>query len=242
MHQRAPGLRGQFTAEAVVRQRLLVADVLGQQGVAVAGEQIGQAAGEVRVGGGVGNPARGTGARRDGRTHRDHGRGQLLGDAPQRAAVPRSGPVRLVDEQQGGDAQPLQGPHQDPGLRLYALHGGDDQDGAVEHAQHPLHLGDEIRVPGCVDQIDGDVVDGKRHDSRFDRDAAPAFQREGIGRGAAVVDAADLVDDSGGVEKPLGQTCLTGVDMRQNSQVERAGRVHGASCPSGGWKFPSGRT
>src|SRR5262249_20920035 len=61
-----------------------------------------------------------------------------------------------------------------------------------------------------------------------DRDAALPFQRERIGLGAAVIDAADLVDDPGGMQQPLGQAGLTGVYMRQNPQVER---FHEASCP-----------
>ena len=77
------------------------------------------------------------------------------------------------------------------------------------------------------------------HDGGLDGDAALPFQRQGIGLGAAVVDAADLVDDTGGVEQPLGQAGLTGVDMRQDPQVQRS---HEASCPLDRWQFPSGWT
>ena len=140
----------------------------------------------------------------------------------------RAAAVDLVHEDQRRDAQPLQRPHQHAGLRLHALDGRDHQHRAVEHAQHPLHLGDEVRVAGRVDQVDGDVVDDERHDGGLDRDAALPFQRQRVGLGAAVVDAADLVDDAGGVEQPLGQAGLTGVDMRQDPQVQRS---HRASCP-----------
>ena len=37
---------------------------------------------------------------------------------------------------------------------------------AVEHAQHPFHLGDEVRVAGRVDQVDGDVADRERRRPR----------------------------------------------------------------------------
>jgi hypothetical protein len=124
-------------------------------------------------------------------------------------------------------------------LRLHALDGGDDQHGAVEHAQHPFHLGDEVRVAGRVDQVDGDVIDDERHHGGLDRDAALPFQRQGVGLGAAVVDAADLVDDAGGVEQPLGQARLTGVYVRQDPQVQRA---HEASCPLDRWQLLSGWT
>jgi hypothetical protein len=37
--------------------------------------------------------------------------------------------------------------------------------------------------------------------------------------GASVIDPADLVDDTGGKEQPLGQSGLTCVYMRHNPQV-----------------------
>jgi hypothetical protein len=130
--------------------------------------------------------------------------------------------IDLVHEDQGGDAQLLQCPHQDASLWLHALHRRDHQHSAVEHTEHPLHLGDEVRVAGGVDQVDRDVIDDERHDSGLDRNAPLLFQSQGICLGVALVDAADLVDDTGGIEQPLGQACLTGVYMRQNSQVERS--------------------
>ena len=74
-------------------------------------------------------------------------------------------------------------------------------------------------MTGRVDQVDRDVVDDKRHDGGLNRNAALPFQRQGIGLGAAVIDAAHLVDDTGGEEQPLGQTRLTGVYMRQDADV-----------------------
>ena len=63
---------------------------------------------------------------------------------------------------------------------------------------------------------------------RKELQAALPLQRQGVGLGAAVVDPADLVDDPGGVQQPLGEAGLTGVDVRQDPQVQRA---HEASCP-----------
>ena len=51
--------------------------------------------------------------------------------------------------------------------------------------------------------------------------------------------AADVVDDPGGEQQPLGQAGLTGVDVRQDPQVQRA---HGVSCPLRRRQVPSGRT
>jgi hypothetical protein len=188
----------------------------------MAGEQIGQRGGEVDVGLAVRREPGGAGAEPACRAHRDDGRRQPLGDAPQHALVRGATTVDLVHEDEGGDAQPLQRPHQHAGLRLHTLDGGDDQHRAVEHAQDPFDLGDEIGVAGRVDQVDRDAVDDERHDGGLDRDAALPLQRQGIGLGAAVVDAADLVDDPGGEEQPLGQGGLTGVYMRQNPQVQRS--------------------
>jgi len=55
------------------------------------------------------------------------------------------------------------------------------------------------------------------HDRGLDRDAALALERQGVGLGAPVVDAADLVYDTGGEEQPLGEARLTGVYVRQDS-------------------------
>lgn len=134
----------------------------------------------------------------------------------------RAPAVELVDEDQCGDAQASQGAHQDAGLCLDAFDGRDDQDGAVEHVQDALHLGDEVGVAGSVDEVDGQVVDLERDDGGLDGDAALSFQREGVRTGAAVVDAADLVDDSDGVQQAFGEAGLTCVDVREDAEVERA--------------------
>lgn len=222
------GLFGQRPEEPGVGEARRVVDVRAQQLVVVPGEQVGERTGEAGIGPGERGARRTVGAETPGGAHRDDVRGEPFGDARQQRAVACAGPVGLVDEQQGRDAQSAQGAEQDAGLRLDALHRGHDQDGAVEHAEHPLHLGDEVRVAGGVDQVDRGGAEGEGDDGGLDGDAASALQSEGVGAGAAVVDAAEGVDGSGGVEEPLGQARLTGVDMRQDSQVQR---VHEASCP-----------
>ncbi len=234
MYQRTSGLCRQLVAEPRVRHGRRTVDDRCQQRVVVFGEQLRELGREHRVRRAVW-PERGAlRARALLPPHRDDGRCELLGDRPEHTVASRSAAVDLVHEQQGRDAQPLQRPHQDAGLRLHALDGRDHQHGAVEHVQHPFHLGDEIRVTGRVDQVDRDVVvDDERHHGGLDRDATLAFQRQGVGLGVAIIDAADLVDDAGGVEQPLGEAGLTGVYMRQDPQVERS---HRASCPSRRWR------
>jgi hypothetical protein len=114
-------------------------------------------------------------------------------------------------------------------VRLHAFDGGDDQHGAVEHAQRSFHLGDEVGVAGGVDEIDRDAADRERGDRGLDRDAAPPLQRERVGPGGAGVHAADPVDHPAGVQEALGQAGLTGVDMRDDAEIENAHRDSGPS-------------
>jgi hypothetical protein len=58
-------------------------------------------------------------------------------------------------------------------VRLHAFDSRDDEDRAVEHAQDTLDLPDEVRMAGCVDQVDGEAPDRERDDRRPDGDAAP---------------------------------------------------------------------
>ena len=225
-----PGLRGEFGAQPPVRDPPLGVDVRGQDRVAALGEHFGQPRREGRVGAAVGREAGGVRSEPVRRAHRDDRWRQPLRDGPERALVARAATVDLVHEHQGGDAQPPQRAHQDARLGLHALDGRDHQHGTVEHAQGALHLGDEIRVAGRVDQADRDVIDRERDDRGLDRDPALPFQRQRVGLSRAGVDAADLADGTCAVEKPLGECCLTGVYMRQDSQAERS--LRHASCPS----------
>ena len=70
--------------------------------------------------------------------------------------------VDLVHEQQAGQLPAPDNPEQAARLRLDPLHGGDDEDHGIEHAQGAFHLGDEIRVAGGVDQVDLEVVQAER--------------------------------------------------------------------------------
>ncbi|GGW94095.1 hypothetical protein GCM10010297_14730 [Streptomyces malachitofuscus] len=229
--ERRPGLLDEGRAQPGVREGAL--DVGGEQSVVVLGED---------VEGGRGGTGHETGLRSaqpPGGAHGHDRRGEARRDSAEQLRLPGPAPVDLVDEQQGRDGQPPQGPHQHPRLRLYALDGGHDQHDPVEHAEHALHLGDEVRVAGGVQEVDRHAVERERDDGGLDGDAAPALQREAVGGGAAGIDAADLVDHAGRVEQPLGQAGLTGVDMGEDSQIEQ---MHEASCPSESGAFLPGGT
>ncbi len=141
-----------------------------------------------------------------------------------------AGAVGLVDEEHRRDPQALQRAHEHERLRLHAFDGGHDEHDAVEHAEHALDLGDEVRVAGRVDQVDGDVVDRERDDRRLDRDPSLALERERVGLRRPAVDAAGRGDHTGVVEKPLGECGLTGVYMRQDPEVQSCVQ-HGSYPP-----------
>ena len=81
--------------------------------------------------------------------------------------------------------------------------------------------------PGVSRMLTVSVVDRERGDRGLDRDAALALEIERVGLGGAFVDAADLVDDACGVEQALGEGGLTGVDVREDAEIQGA---HWESC------------
>ena len=155
----------------------------------------------------------------------DDGAGQLLAEGLQGALERGAGPVHLVDEDQEGQAEPLQDPDQHPGLGLDALDRRDDQHGAVEHGQRALDLGDEVGVARGVDEVDlhrpARGRQGHRRDRGADGDAAAALDRVGVGGRVAVVDATEVPGRPGLVEESFGEGGLAGVYVRQDPQVER---------------------
>ena len=166
------------------------------------------------------------------RRHRDDRGPEAFRDGAKHPLLVGSGAIDLVHEQERRYPEPLQRAHQDPCLRLDALDRGDDEHRTVEDAQHALDLRDEVRVAGSVDQVDVDVTERERGDRRFDRDATLALEGQGVGLGRSGIDASDLVDDPGFVQKPLGESGLTGVYMRHDSKVELSLR-HASFPPNG---------
>jgi hypothetical protein len=165
-------------------------------------------------------------------THRHNGGSEParhLLDDPLRV---RTRPVDLVDEEQRRDVEALERPEQQRGLGLDTLDRGDDEDGAVEHAEDALDLGDEVGMARRVDQVDREVADQERGDLGPDRDAALSLELERVGLGGAGVDAADVIDSAGGIEESLAEGGLTGVDVSEDAEIERA---HGASCLPRRW-------
>jgi hypothetical protein len=231
MHEHPLRLRRQLRDKLPIRRSSLVLDVRGEDPVVMLRQRLGEPGSKRDVVAVRRLEACCARAERVRSSHR-HDRGsQAFRDRLDGPLVVGTRAVDLVHEQQRRDVQALESAHENARLGLDALDGGDDQHGAVEHVQNPLHLGDEVGVAWGVDQVDVDGAERERGNGRLDGDAPPALELQRVGLRGAGIDAADFVDDSGFEEKPLREGCLTGVYMRQDSEVELFLR-HASFLPS----------
>ena len=158
-------------------------------------------------------------------------------------------PVHLVDEADPRDVVLGRLPPDGLALGFDPLHGREDDDGPVEHAERALDLRREIDVAGRVDDVDRDRVPGgvlpvagdRRGD---DRDSALLFLFEVVGGGGPLVHVAHAVDLARVVQDPLGRRRLAGVDVGDDADVAecsqpRRGGVAVHEC--GPEAFPKGR-
>ena len=90
---------------------------------------------------------------------------------------------------------------------------------AVEHAQAALDLGREIDVARRVDQVDRDVLPGKRDAGGVDGDAALLLFGVVVGVGRALIDLADAVLGAAVEQHPLGDRGLAGIDVGDDADV-----------------------
>ena len=214
------------------RRREAVVHQARQQGLVVLGEGLEEAVLVVLAEGLV---RRARGARIAGPAERHRGDGQPVPDHREHPVGVGAAAVDLVDEEQRRHPQPLQGPHQHHGLGLDTLDGGYHEHGAVEHREGAVHLGDEVRVTGGVDEVDREVAEREGDDGGADGDAAASLQLERVGLGGAVVDAPERVGHPGGEQQPLGERGLTGVDVRQDSEVQGGQAFGPLGARMAGW-------
>jgi hypothetical protein len=85
------------------------------------------------------------------------------------------------------------------------------------------------------------VLTSETHARGLDRDAALPFERERVRLRRTRVDAADVANDAGLVQQPFCESCLTGVYVRQDSEVELFPFRH-PPFPPWGPRRPCGRT
>ncbi len=140
-------------------------------------------------------------------------------DLPEHALVVRTDPVHLVDERDARDAVAVRlAPHR-LALGLHTLDTGEDDDGAVEHAQAALDLGGEVDVSRGVDQVDLVLVPQKGRRRGRDRDPPLSLVDAKVHRRFTVVHLADLVGQAGVVQEALRRRRLPRVDVRDDPDV-----------------------
>jgi hypothetical protein len=131
--------------------------------------------------------------------------------------------VDLVDDHDR--AQPaLQRPGQD-GARLGhgAFDGVDQQQAAIGHVEHPLHLTAEVGVAGGVDDVDLYARVGDGGVFGEDGDATLAFQIVGVEDEAAC--SIGVAEDIRLLEQTVDQGRLAMVDVGDDGDVAQVGGV-----------------
>src|SRR5215469_2257040 len=146
--------------------------------------------------------------------------GELFLDALDQFIRLSAAAVYLVDEDDRGDTQLPQSPEQNFCLRLNPFYGRDQQDSAIKNAEGALDLCQKVRVSWRIDQVDFQVVDEKRDDRGFDRDASSLFEIHRIGLGRPFIYPANFVDDVRFIQDSLGQACLSRVYVRDNPYID----------------------
>ncbi len=82
---------------------------------------------------------------------------------------------------------PLQQPPKGTGVALDAVGAADDQHGAVQHPQDPLHFGGEVHMPRGVQQGNGGVLPGQLRLLGKDGDAPLPLLSVGVQKGVPMV-------------------------------------------------------
>ncbi len=98
-------------------------------------------------------------------------------------------------------------------MPLHTVRAADDEDRVVEHLKCALRLRGEIDVSRRVEQRDVRVAAIHHSLLGKDGDAALAFERLGVQKGVAVIDAAEHAQRARGVQKPLGESGFPRVNM-----------------------------
>ena len=128
-------------------------------------------------------------------------------------------PVHLIDKADARHLISVRLPPDRLGLRLDAGDAVKYHQSPVEHPEAAFHLGGKVNVPRGIDDIDTmitPVAGGRR---RGNGDTALPLLLHPVHDGGAFVYLTDFIGASGIIEYPLGDGCLTGIDMSDNAYV-----------------------
>ena len=121
--------------------------------------------------------------------------------------------VDLVDDQDAAQVALFGAFHQPPGRVRDADHRVDDDRAGFHGGHRGQGRTAEVRIAGCVDQIDMDVADVDRRDCRGHRMAAFLFHRIVVRHGRAAFDGACRLDCAAGMQQGFEQGGFAGARM-----------------------------
>ena len=104
-------------------------------------------------------------------------------------------------------------------LALHSGHGIEDNNASVQYTEAALDLDREVYVAGRVDDVDREVLPGRGRRRGGDGDSPLPLLRHPVHDGSTGIDLADLVSDPRVIEDPLGDGRLTGVDVRDDTNI-----------------------
>ena len=117
-------------------------------------------------------------------------------------------------------------------LHLHARHRVDHHDGGARHAEPGAGVGDEIAVPGRVDQVEAMALVVAEGHRGVQRDLALDLVGIEIGGGGAVVDLAEARGRARGQENRLDERRLAHPAVTDDRDVANLGDVLSHACPS----------
>ncbi len=150
---------------------------------------------------------------------RNAGRAELVVHVLEGGEIVGTDAVHLVDEADARNTVLVGLAPDGLGLGLDPADRAEHGHGAVEHAQGTLHLGGEVDMAGCIDDVDLVIAPVGSDSSALDGNAPFLFLRHPVHGRVAVVDLADAVYFSGIKEYTLGSGGLAGVDMSHDSDI-----------------------
>jgi len=127
------------------------------------------------------------------------------------------GAVDLVDHDDHAQAERQRLAQHETRLRHGAVDGVDQQQRAVDHIQHALHLAAKIGMARCVHDVDFHAVPGDSRVLRQDGDAALALERVAVQD--ALASRSGVAEDFRLLEHAIDQGRFAVVDVRDDGNV-----------------------